>query len=670
MRRPGLWCLPWILAWILGIGDAAAESVLESRPMSGPKAGVAALILGGGDGGALWAAAHAVPRSTPGGVSGIDLAFQLDGSRLLEGRDPATFSKESLKLEIHIYAMARSGELAATLSRRVRLPLAEWGSQLLTGGLHLFGSLDLEPGAYRMRILAWEPVSQRYALRGLEVFVPKGRGKAPAVASFDVVEGAWTFVDLGAGQGSPNRSFAALPVLVTERERAFDLTLAEAASKLEARLLNSSSEEVARLPVELAEEGGATRATLQVPVLESGPHRLELRPDKGSRTLQEVFVVASEFLSPSRSQPLAWTEVRRLGTAEATAPSSSPSSEAIESEEGRRKVAAIIREYRRGLEILATGDLDEALDFVRRVELAALGQGKERLKGRARLVEGEKKVGEVLLQAVPEAGIPLVWLHLEMHERYLEERGDPFLSSAARERVEALVDGYLDRVEHEMSGALAAEAMVRVGLAVDRSGLPQSARRFLERAAELDPDHRMVLPYLAFWFERQGRSDKAVDWLREFLRVEPQSREGWLRLAVNLGRDGHFEEAESWLRKLLHSEVRDRWTVLAYQEQARQWMTEGRFDEVVQSLEVAVERMPQETRLRILLGYALERHGQRSRSRDVLRDLEADAGRATPRHLYAEPPGFEEDGAKSRFRGYALARLPALAQGLAALEVN
>ena len=137
----------------------------------------------GRESGALPAAVLATPgarRAADATTQRVAVWVEVDGPSLAGSRGDSAGEPppESVRAELHVYAMTASGELAGSLGRRLRLPVAE----LLQGRVKLATYLDLAPGEYRLHVLVRELRSQRFALRLVPLTVAPSAG-SPAAGS-------------------------------------------------------------------------------------------------------------------------------------------------------------------------------------------------------------------------------------------------------------------------------------------------------------------------------------------------------------------------------------------------------------------------------------------------------------------------------------------------------
>jgi tetratricopeptide (TPR) repeat protein len=656
-----------LAAWIVltpatSAGAAVAGAPIVAHPLPGLKADVAALLLSGRESGTLRAAVLAVPH--PGeeaegdGKTDVDVWVEIDGGHLLgEGETP-----ESLRVEVHAYAMAEAGTLAGAFSQAFSLPLEEHGDALAAGGVKFAGRLRLVPGEHELRLLVRETRSQRFVLRVLPLAVPAPGGPYLGPPLFADEGGAWIPVR-AAGDAAPANGDApaALPVLAAGRTHTAWLWTSDPGARLAARLLDA--ERRPRTDVGVRPEAGAARplaAAFEVPDLATGNYVLETSLDVDGRPSSNlpVYVLGAEFDAGG----VAWTGIDRL------AAEPERRREALDlaaKRRARKRHETIVRAYRGVLERLASGAPGEALDDLAHLEREALEATED--DARAALAAAQDEVVAGLAEAAAESLVPVLYLHMESHDRYAADK-ETFLTLHARERVIAVARRYAAGADarNELAPSLAASALSGMGMRLLRSRQPVAGRRMMEEALALDPRNATALLELALDDERHGEYAGAADRLRRLLAIRPRSDEGRLRLALNLRRGGQPREAARWLRRVIDDGTEDWLLALAYQELARLMIAEERPGHAVRLLEAGVSRLPRERRLAVQLAYALDRDGNGRRGRDVLdAALErADGSGPSPRLLYSRrPQGAVEDDRPALFR-QSMARLAVLAGAL------
>ena len=633
MTLVGRWCLALglCLAWTPAYGETA----LDIRPLPGAKADVAAMLFSGSTGGTLWAAAAALPSE-----QGVDVSVELYGRSLLEAHDPQT---ELLKIELYAYALDGS-RLMHSLAGRVNVDLAEHGDALTTAGLRLSVNVDVPPGTYDLRLLVRDKGSQRFALRRLSV-------QAGAKADPPRFEPSPSWLEART-EGFVGEPFSPWPVWVIGRDE--PVPAPEKAEPLE--LVDAEGRRLAEC--DLRRTGDALR--VEGPAVCAGSRLL--RPRGGEGWSLPVLILEPEWHEERPS----WAQVREL--VERPEERARILRAGVETRRSKR-IAGLIDAHRLVLGTLAQGRPDEALDRLHGLDAEAFAV----IEKGADLVDAQKnavlKLGKELAGREPEALFPMLWLHLELHDRYvLEQQQDPFMLEAVWVRVRVLAELYGKKAQSDVADTLASGVLAELGIAVDQGGLPRTALRLFKDATEIDPHNGDVWRYLAFWHERRGQVDRSVEALEELLELSPDLDDARLRRAIGLRRLGQDGRALEVLEPLLRKDGDAGVLSVAYQEGARLHMVAGRFDAAVELLDVAVARFPGNQRLHLQLAHALERRPQRSeqdrrRAGRLLDELPPDRG-PSARYRYQQPP--EDSGVATRLelRRHVNARLPILAAAL------
>ena len=686
----------WVPVWMLAIVSvmlprpvAVAQPlpgplVLQTRPLTGARADVAALLLAAQEGGTLWAAGLAISGSVDAdrepATARVDFWFEVDGARLLAEAgldDPAALAEagleppDFLRLELHAYALTRDGELAAALSRRVSIPLAEQGERLRQSGVQLLVPFDLPAGEYELRVLVREPRSQRFALRLAVVTVPSAAEPFLGPPRRATPRGAWIMArDRLADGSAEERALAALPVVFGDDVTAFEVEgRLPTGTPLGARLLDAEGQEVSRPTLEpdhwpAGVEGLSLAVTLgEVP---PGPYRLELSTEGGLSAGARIVVLPGDL----GAEDVAWNGVERLFSSPRTteAPPREIGPEVEAERRNRGRIRAIAAAYRDALELLASGAFEDAVVRLDAMESEVLDAGESRGDALEWLLAAEERVAHQLARHDPETLLPLMVLHLDVYSLYDSRIIQPLRLIATRRRMHDLAQVYGSQGDQALSRRLAATVLAEAGIAIDRHNMPQEARRMLEAAFALDDGNPTQLLYLGYWYERRGFYEDAVVPLRRLVEVDPAAHEGRLRLALCLRRLGQVDEAETFLRDLLVRGAEPWHEQLAYQELARILLEKQEIDEAVRLLEQAAVRYPGHQRLHLYRLYALERSDAGYRAAELLRTLPPDDGRLSARNLYSRRPRSTLDGAKAVLRRHATGRLPILAVALGQLE--
>ena len=659
-----IWARPLWFAWMwVAFGTLTAQGLvgqtppeLRIRPLPGAKADVAALLFAGTEGGSLWTAASALPSSSG---DGLELSLEIDGRSWLGAHDelPA-----KLGLEIYVYLLADS-KLVDSFAGRLTLETSAHGDRLAAGGMRISlpfrFSASSEGKSYDLRLLVRDRGSQSFSLRRLAV--NQGSTLAPKMPP----RKGWLNAGLDDQDMAP---FDPWPVWVIGR--------------YEAPMLGSQFGQ----SWELADENGRTLSDCRLQWHEgqvrvegdadcAGSRRLRSSDDqsKGKGWSQPILLLESEWSEQNPS----WAQVRRM--------IENPEERRqviLEDLEGRRsrRVAALIHAYEDVLNELASGDVDRAVELLVALD-GQLFEAADRGAGRqgdapATLNQAIGKLVSPLAKRYPESLLPVIWLHLALHDHYVQQlQEDAFVLEATWSRIRSLVEIYADASEEEgqgMAGRLASSVLAQLGMAVDRAGLPRSALRLLQEATDVDRSNAEVWRYLVFWHERRGQVDRAVDALEKLLELRPGLHDARLRWAIGLRRLGRTDSALKALGDILERRLAPEVEVVAVQESARIHGEAGRFDQAVALLDDAVGRFPNNQRVHLQLAHYLERRPgrdleDRRRAAALLDELPPESG-PSPRYVYQKPPSLEDGSARIELRRHAIARLPVLSQAMSAVS--
>lgn len=657
---------------------------LRMQRLSGPRADVAALILGGRESGALRTAALVTSTCAPAAGVASDRRFpamlwvEIEGASLLDAvaSEDESALPESVRIELYAYVMSRAGEIVASIAESVRIPVAALAGAVPGSGVKLSSRLELPPGDYQVRMLTREARSQRFALRvlGLAVGDPMGDELTVTLPLFADSSPTWLVaepLDGGRPTGAPSfRRPSALPVLSPWEERTFLLGGCRLVrARIDARLTTRSGDPVPAAEIRLEptrgeDAGELVPGRITLPELEAGLYVLEVsaESDAGqSTTTLPLFVTPGARAATEN----VWTAFGETRTTEPEAARESPDS--TDRPGSRNRIQGLAAGYRGALEQLAAGRRGEAVILLDRLESDLVTSSGKPQRAVKLLQQSQNRVTRQLLDRDPECLLPLILLHLDVHDRYAKDGDASFhLLNATRSRVRALAQVYASDAKTKMAPALAALSLVETAAALERSGQRVSALIVLREAIALDAGNAEVLLDLAHQYEHHGFYDDAAALLRRLLEIEPRSDEGRLRLALHALRSEREEDARAILEQLVQDGSK-KWTLaVAYQELAHLLLRRKRPEQAVRLLEEAVTRLPDVQRLYLELAYALDRAGRRRDAREVIARLPLDTGRPSPRLLYRVAPAEEDRRSRAVLLRHATARLPILADALAA----
>lgn len=638
--RPGA-----CVALALLASGAAAEVVPQS--LRGVDARSAALLLSGQRGGSVRAAVAAGPVTTAEGAAcRLDAWIEVDGASLLGEQRTGTAD-----VELSIYAMAGGGRVNAFDRVVLRLDQAALGERLRRHGLRLHRRLDVPCGAQTLRVLVLNVASDEFFL-----------GEAPAplggegwIAQVLAPPGEWVEAAAGDAASPPP---AALPLL---RPGALvSLALYPPGDGLPAfevrgRLAGESPEEIATAMSEAAASGvsGEPRTLhwLVPTTAREGAAELEvLIAAAGSEVVVRVPVTVGRVDGPST-----WIAA---GTQDAPAAPPPGPAEPLPSATELRS------DYLDVLQLLARDEFPLALETAAELQRRALGDGRaarrERLSRAIQGVAAEVAGGDG--RHLP----PLLWLHLDLFHR-CAGASDHLQATAAADHLVALA-GLCDKGRcGDHVRAVAAQTLAALGEAHAVRASWQPARRFFRRALALAPEleaARLGAAAVAEWI---GEYHEAVDVLRPLENSPAASGEVLLRLGVNLRRLGDERRARAVLRRCAAGGAQEWARVAALEELARIDLAAGRPGEAVARLAPAVDSLPDQPSLRVLLAHALEESGNATAAASLLRELAAAPGglEETPRLRYTRSSEESAGAMRRAVRDAARPVLPALAAAVA-----
>ena len=146
--------------------------------------------------------------------------------------------------------------------------------------------------------------------------------------------------------------------------------------------------------------------------------------------------------------------------------------------------------------------------------------------------------------------------------------------------------------------------------------------------------------------------------------THPTIDEGRLRLGINLIRIGRDGAGEKLLRDLLQDGARPWIEAIAAQELVRLLVQRGQGSEAEREVRAALERMPDDQRLWILLAAILERTNRHTEAIEIMKDLPSAGRGVSPRARYAEWPALGVQASQVRLTARAAEADPALKAAL------
>lgn len=625
--------------------------LVRAVDLGGLETRTAALMLSSQDAGDLELSVVAIPLPAEGGKSRVLLQATVEGTSLLAGVAPG---QPAMVQEIYAYALDHDGALAGTLTQAFQLDLPRLRPALEAGVLRFFGTLDLPPGSYSLRVLAFHRQADRIGLRILPIAVPAWSDTTLAAASRrELARDAVVVV-------APGMDRPPFPVTVsgeswvpsggaavTAGEDLPYFVFGRGLGALKAELVADGAEtvELGLGDLRRASGGPSGVETLAAELSGSdfllGDYRLEISDSVTGAGLQAPLRV----LSPDAAAP---TEAE-LAAAQVEPP--------------RRKIRgrheALQRAYGEILGRLAAGDGQAARRALMVLEGREIGTGSS--GEQKRLADAELELAAQLASPDVEVLVPLMALHEQLYRTYHRTRRY-LLATHSRQVLVRLGELYAEHSSDPDALSLVADALVSLGGYLLDVGSKMSAESAYEGALDVDSQHPAALIGLAAVRESFADYESAAKLLRRLSDQQPTNPEVTLRLAINLARLDGERRAIRLLEQILAAPETGWVSAVAAQELARLHEARKRPAEAVAVLEDAVERMPEVQRLKVQLASLLDRTGQTARARDTLETLDVEAGReeASPRLRYSRRPRSALDGARRNLAHQADRRLPNL----------
>src|SRR5947199_4681373 len=265
--------------------------------------------------------------------------------------------------------------------------------------------------------------------------------------------------------------------------------------------------------------------------------------------------------------------------------------------------------YRKILTDWSTGQSDRAPDEL--IELETTVAVDTDARTHKTLLKAEQEIIHQVGQTDIEVLVPIAVLHHEAYRRLLARggRGHALAMIHTRNMAKDLALLYQEQSGAEGAALVASRLLTSLGGLLLQAAQQLPAAGMFQKAIELDGHNVSALLALATVYEKNAQTESAVKLLRQALTLEPANAEARLRLALNLKRLDQTAESQKLLEGLT-AEKEPSWiTPLAYQELARLASDRGKGAEAEKVLRQAVERFPDDLRLRIQLAAVLDRRG-------------------------------------------------------------
>lgn len=666
------------------------------RPVRAPglTAEIAALLLGGQEGGSIPMQILALPVRTTGGTLEVPVVVELDAAILFAdapgtdtGADTGTETlvdaeagRAAERLDVYAYALGEDGtSVKDSLIQAFEFDVGRFDAGLRS--IQFVAQLELPGDAGLVKVLVRHPRTGAVATRSLPIhesgttgslrplvleprdaWIPLRQmqaegGRAPLPTVFEAgVPAAQPVVTLGeplrlrvlarppsSPPGEPADAGSASPPGADVSWRLPESEVMVELSSIDGRkVAEQSASVVGRRP---AGAGGQYWLDVEVDTTYFPQGRFDLRvmlPGAGSGDIAVDTAIDGAarlpvlIADPGVTQGDPWPALeQRLAQSSPRGPTSRSVSPRSTSEVDPAPVLAALGEV---FDLAAAGRDPEA-----RRRLWQLASELEQQHGS----EGMKALGRTQLRIVrmraersADAVIPLISLNLGLY-REARDQGRSLVSSYARQLVVRLVDLYIELAGNSPAAReTAATVLVSLGGELQASNMIYFSEGLFRRALALDPSQRAARLALGMTYQIGGDQARAVDTFGELIDRDANDAEALLRLAVLRLQDGSSREAARLFGRVVEIETAPPWVAsLAFQELARLRLDAGEVDEATALLERAVARLPREPRLRYLLAFVHRAANRPEQAAAVAAEIGPWASRSiSPRQRFAEWP--------------------------------
>lgn len=672
-----LLCGRWLAAGAQGTGPAAAageedRTTVATSPLGGIESRGAALLLSGQRGGevpgaVLWSLGAVDVVS---GEPTIVVFVEIDGRELLAGSEG-----NGVPIEVYGYLVDDAGSVVAHLEEGLLVSDRGLADRIVAGGLRFVAGLEAEPGLYSLRVLVRNLATRRFFLARQELDLEPAGAVGLHLLPPLVAEPGTGWVVAAAPGVDPAGLLSALP-LRGRWPSAFPgwrsvepLEVVLVASPLgegrsvSAQLVDRSGAAVLDPEIvvgaELAPVGGLTAraATVALPDLPAGEYRLALSladRDSGEAVSRSLPVVIHD-----RPRALAWTDPESPRAAAPPAPprrAAAPAGAELEEQLLRAAYEAALRRWAVGDSVAARRELSE-------LERAVVGAPSTR--SWRRLFNLEQLVVLALADRSPASVMGVAMLHRDMYGWYLARRETDLAEHSWQ--LAAMIARMAGSIKVRQPPAGFSECLLLdLASRLAATGQWRGTLRALEVAAEVAPGSAAAWLGLGALHERTGDPEEAVSALERLLREHPGHPEGRLRLAVSRARLGADRAAEELMRGLLEPGTPLWIRTLAYQELCGLLAAGGRHDEAVAVVQEAVERIPDNQRLRILEVHAFDLAGRSREAAALVARMEDSFSqvRTSPRYRYSRWPDLDGERVRATLAEAERTGRAALAEAL------
>ena len=647
--------------------DTAAPgeiSVLEAMEIGAVKAQTAGLLLSGQAGGTVdGALIWSITGRDETGRAEVPFVVEVDGGSLLAGR-----CGPRIAIGVFAYVINGEGGIVDHIAQGLVLDPATYRDRIVGSGLKFVGRFTLEPGDYTLRVIVQNNETGDYFMSWSVLTLPAANDPAPLLLPplFPDPDTSWVVVRQNGGEatvavgGGAGILPAARPVLVENQPT--DIYLGgggwDPAALVEVRILNELGRTVSEPLVEFS---GAPMGDFQFRRAVLTP--VDLPPGQYSMIVTLADDKAVEVLRRATRLTVVRDGERRgrtrVGDPDHT---TAVASEATDDREKAQKVSKkkIRAAYRQALRPLGDGDAVTARRMVAELERSVLADPSQ--KAVKTLGEAEYIESKALAKENPDSLMPMALLHGKLYRSYMARREGALASHARKMAIT-----YAEQLARLKPANGFSEGLL-VNLAADlaQAGASTAARDLLEQTLRLSPGYLPALLSLGFSYERGAQYLDAAFKYQRLVDTHPEFDEGRLRLGINLTRTSQNRAAEKLLRDLLQVGARPWIEAVAAQELVRLLVKKGRGSEAEREVRAALDRMPDDQRLWILLAAILERSNRHGEAIEAMANLPPASRGVSPRARYAEWPALGVKASQAHLTALAEEADPALKAALAA----
>ena len=592
----------------------------------------------------------------------VPFVVEVDGESLLSGR-----IGRSIAIGLYAYVVDDDGRVVDHIAQGLVLDPGVYADRIIASGLKFSGRFALRPGNFALRVMVQNRRTGSFFMSWSLLTLPAAEDPTPqllpplfpdAVSDWVVARQAGTGSSMVLGNGDGSLP-SARPALVEDRPAEVWLggggwgENARVGIRIINELGRTVSEPVVKLGGPAVGTFGFRRATLAPVDLPPGDYTLivTLLDDQTSEMLRRALPV----VVVGDGDPQAWTSARAPDeTGDETIV------ERVDQAEPKMNKKEIRAAYRRALLPLGEGDTVAARRLVAELERGVLADPSP--KAVRNLGEAQYAESKALAKLNPDSLIPIALLHRELYRSY-RARSEGVLAIHARTMTITLAAQFA-RLEPE--NGFSEGLMVNLAGDIAQMGAATAARDLLEQTLLFSPDYWPALLSLGFSFERNGEYFEATTNYRRLVETHPGLDEGRLRLAINLIRTGGNGPGVELLRGLMEAGGRPWVQTIAAQELVRYLVDKGSAGEAERAVRAALERMPDDQRLWILLAAILERSNRHREAIEAVADLPPASLEVSPRARYAEWPSLGVRASQSDLTARAIEAMPALRSALAA----